>query len=870
MIEGYTVREELFRSERRAVYRGMRDSDQAPVIIKSLIAGIATEANVAAVRQEYDILSNLSVDGVPKPIELVSDAKGLNLILEDRGGARLAKYIHTSSSDLAAKLDIAIGIAKILDGLHRQHVVHKDINPSNLLVDPTGKVTLIDFNISTQYAEEHTPVSHPTKLEGTLAYISPEQTGRMNRPVDHRSDLYSLGVTLYELFTGELPFKAADPMELVYCHMALPSPKLHGIGQDLPNSVSAVVGKLLEKAPEDRYQSASGLLHDLRACRSHLYKVPEGFQPGRQDAWDRFSIPLKVYGREEELQTLMTAFDRVRQGGVEWVIVAGYSGIGKSMLVHKVQALITERRGYFVSGKFDQLRFTVPYSAVVAALSDLVAQLLTEPDEALAQWKQKLLQALDGNGQLVIDVIPEVRHIIGAQPPIPELNIAESRNRFKHVFRNFIRVFCQSEHPLAIFVDDLQWVDPASLALIDTLLTDEDSHHLLLIGAYRDNEVDDAHPLTTAVNALTSEERVHISRVTLGPLPPAAVTQLLLDTLHCDQEDVDLLQGLVFQKTAGNPFFIKQFLTALYHKSAISFDHALNRWVWDIQALHAMNITSNVVDLMVNRLQELPAATSSALALAACIGNRFDLNTLESIADDMQIEIRDRLRPAIEAGLVVQDRSARRGRAVVNHPSRLRFLHDRVQQAAYGMLSKQAQTEAHACIGLALKSNLSDPARSENLFQIIDHLNIGSDLLQSKDERRELVQLNLEAARKAVAATAYGAACDYAIAGLGYLPGESWKADYELTRDLHRVLVDAEYLRGNFEASQRLIRAMLSRLQTPLEQAEVQSVHVVQLTLSGNYRQAITICREALAMLDVEANGEGRLNETVKISKRLN
>ena len=851
MIEGYTVREELFRSKTRAVYRAVCDNNHVPVIIKSLLAGIATEEDVAAVRQEFDILSNLSVDGVPKPFGILSDANGLNLILEDRGGSRLAEYIRTSNFDLAARLDIAIAIANVLDGVHRQHIVHKDINPSNVLVDSAGAVTLIDFNISTPHAEELAPVSHPARLEGTLAYISPEQTGRMNRPVDYRSDLYSLGITLYELFTGELPFKAVDPMELVYCHIAVLPPKLDEVRQDLPNSVSAVVGKLLEKAPEDRYQSASGIVHDLRSCRSHLYDVPQGFQPGRRDARNRFTIPRKVYGREDELQKLITAFDRVSHGGVELVLVAGYSGIGKSELVHAMQTPVTERRGYFVAGKFDQLRLTVPYSAIVAALSDLVAQLLTEPDEALQKWKDKLLEALDGNGQLVIDVIPEVKHIIGPQPPILDLNIAENRNRFKLVFRNFIRVFCHAEHPLVIFVDDLQWVDPASLALIDTILTDEDSHYLLLIGAYRDNEVDDSHPLTSAVDALALEARVQVSRLSLGQMPSVAVSQLLQDTLHSDREDINRLQRLVFDKTAGNPFFLKQFLTTLYRKKAITFDHSSNRWVWDNQQLDAMNITNNVVDLMVNRLQELPEATSSALARAACIGNRFDLATLESISNGQNVEVRDLIRPAIAAGLVVHERPARQGRTDVSEPSRLRFLHDRVQQAAYGLLSKRAKTALHLRTGLALKSSVSDPAKSDILFRIVDHLNVGCELLQSETERRELAALNLEAASKAVTATAYGAACDYAIAGFSCLPGDSWNTDYELTRNLHRVLVDAEYLRGNFEASQSLIRSVLSRLHTALEKAEVQSALVVQLTLSGEYRQAITTCCEALSVLDV-------------------
>ena len=377
----------------------------------------------------------------------------------------------------------------------------------------------------------------------------------MNRPVDYRSDFYSLGVTLFELFTGRLPFQAVDPMELVYCHIAVPPPQLTEIRQDVPPSMGTVIRKLLEKAPEDRYQSALGIMHDLRSCQSHLHKDQEEFQPGRQDVRDRFMIPRKLYGRQDELKTLMSVFDDASQGGVELVLVAGYSGIGKSALVHAVHAPVTERRGYFISGKFDQLKLTIPYSAFVVALSELARQLLTESDEALREWKDKLLEALDGNGQLVIDVIPEVRHVIGEQPTVPELDLAESRNRFKLVFRNFIRVFCQPEHPLVIFLDDLQWVDPASLALIDTILTDEDSHHLLLIGAYRDNEVDASHPLTAALTALASEERVSVSKLALGPLTQNHLTELLRDTLQADRKDLNRLQRLLLDKTAGNPFF---------------------------------------------------------------------------------------------------------------------------------------------------------------------------------------------------------------------------------------------------------------------------------------------------------------------------
>lgn len=855
MRTGYTFHEKLHDGNRRIVHRAVRDRDQARVIIKSLQVAAATEQDVAAVRREFEILSSLNVEGVPEAHDLASDASGFDLVLEDRGGIPLAEYMRRATVGLAESLDIAIAVTTVLDGVHRQRVVHRDVNPNNILVDASGAVSLVDFSIATQHAQDHPPVTDPARLEGTLAYVSPEQTGRMNRPVDYRSDFYSLGVTLFELCSGQLPFQANDAMQLVHSHIAVPPPRIEDLRKDIPWSVGAVIAKLLEKAPEDRYQSAVGVVRDLQWCRDHVDDLSMNFRPGDQDVRDRFLIPRKLYGREAELATLMTAFDRASQGGVELMLVAGTSGIGKSALVHAVEVPLAEHGGYFVSGKFDQLRLTVPYSAVLVALGALIEQLLTESDDALQAWKVKMLEALDGQGQLVIDLIPEMRHVIGPQPSVPELAVAESRNRFARVFRHFIRVFCQPEHPLVIFLDDLQWVDPASLALLDSILTDDESHHLLVIAAYRENEVDAAHPFMAAVTALRTDPHLTVSELAVGPLGADSVAQLLSDTFQGNSDPLDRLQRLLVEKTAGNPFFLRQFLTALHHEGKLTFDYPRNGWVWDIHELEAMNITTNVADLMVTRLQALPEETLQTLRLAACIGSRFDLATLALMAPNLQGDTAGGMLPAIEVGLVVPDRGGvtQHGTSdVAARSQRLRFLHDRVQQAAYGMLTEQAKREAHLRIGSLLQSSIADVATSERLFEIVDHLNIGHDLLSEPARRRDLARLNLEAARRAVSATAYAAACDYAVGGLVVLPGERWDTDYELTLGLHRVQVDAEYLRGDFEASQRLIEEMRPRLRTDLEQAEVLGALVVQQTLSGRYRPAINTAREALALLGVE------------------
>ena len=518
MLKRYSIRDEIYRGRTRVVFRAVCDADDTAVIIKTVGTDVPTEHDVAELRREYELLSSLSIDGVVKAHEFNSDAGAVQLVLEDRGGVTLAEHLR-SDLDLASRLRMAVEITSVLAELHDNSVLHKDINPGNILVDPaSGKITMIDFSISTRLAEEHQPVIHPNVLEGTLAYVSPEQTGRMNRPVDYRSDFYSLGATFFELFTERVPFQAADPMELVHSHMAIPAPSPAAFRGELPASLCMVILKLLEKAPEDRYQSASGILEDLRACQSHVQsgRIPEDFQPGAHDLRDRFSIPKKLYGRQGELKTLVQAFERISRHGAELLLVSGYSGIGKSALSKAVQGPVTEHRGYFVTGKFDQLQRTVPYSALVTALGELVLQLLTETDEALADWSRKLRDALNDNGQLVVDVIPEVEYVIGPQRELPMLDGDAARNRFRMVFHNFIRVFCRREHPLVIFLDDLQWADPASLTLLEAILADDEAEHLLLIGAYRDNEVDDSHPLVAMVEALKSSGGA-VTEVPLGP-----------------------------------------------------------------------------------------------------------------------------------------------------------------------------------------------------------------------------------------------------------------------------------------------------------------------------------------------------------------
>jgi serine/threonine protein kinase len=593
-LPGITVLDRVYESANSLIYRGIRDRDNQPVILKVLKEDYPTPQELVRYKQEYEITRSLNFEGAIAAYGLENYQRTLVIILEDFGGLSLKQLMNAGTPHLASLpefLGTAIKTAEILGNIHSSNIIHKDINPANIVFNPeTAQVKIIDFGISTQLTRENPTLKNPNVLEGTLAYMSPEQTGRMNRTLDYRTDFYSLGVTFYELLAGQLPFYTTDAMELVHCHIAKVPIPLHQIRNEIPQALSDIVMKLMAKTAEERYQSAWGIKADLESCLTQLQttgKISE-FPLGTADISDKFQIPQKLYGREAEVSTLLAAFDRVAahtdfdtdapingdnlqskiqnpKSKIEMMLVAGYSGIGKSALVQEIYKPITEKRGYFISGKFDQFQRNIPYSAVVAAFKQLVQQLLTESEQQLNQWKAKLLTAFGSNGQVIIDVIPEVELIVGKQPAVPKLGATESQNRFNLVFGNFIRAFCSKEHPLVIFLDDLQWADSATLKLIELMMTDADTQYLFLIGAYRDNEVNPTHPLMVTFDGLRSVGET-INFITLASLDSKHISQLIADTLHSDASSVKPLAELVVHKTGGNPFFVYEFLKTLCRK----------------------------------------------------------------------------------------------------------------------------------------------------------------------------------------------------------------------------------------------------------------------------------------------------------------
>ncbi|MBD2358357.1 AAA family ATPase [Tolypothrix sp. FACHB-123] len=867
-IPGYKISEEIYNGSRTLVYRAIRETDSLPVVIKLLKNPYPSFRELLSFCNQYNIAKNLNSPLIIQTYSLEAYQNGYALIMEDFGGISLPECKAQGKTDFLQEfLEIAIALCKILDILYHERIIHKDIKPSNILINPkTKQVKLIDFSIASLLPRETPAIVNPNVLEGTLAYISPEQTGRMNRGIDYRTDFYSLGVTFYELLTGELPFPANDAMELVHCHIAKMPPSPEGKRKEIPQVIADIVMKLMAKNAEDRYQSALGLKYDLEKCLSQLAETGkiEYFAIGQRDLCDRFIIPDKLYGREAEVSTLLQAFERVSLGATEMMLVAGSSGIGKTVVVNEVHKPIVRQRGYFIKGKYDQFQRNIPFSAFVQAFRDLIGQILTESDTQIQQWKHKILEAVGENGGVIIEVIPELEIIIGAQPPAIELSGTAAQNRFNLLFKKFTQVFTSVEHPLVIVLDDLQWADSASLNLIQLLMSD--TSYLFLIGAYRDNEVKPAHPLMLTLWEIQKTQLI-INTITLTPLNQVEVNQLVADTLKCSENLAWTLSVSIYQKTQGNPFFTTQFLKSLHQENFIQFDFVLGCWQCDITQVNQLALTDDVVAFMAWQLQKMPQSTQNILQLAACIGNSFDLATLAIVSQQSEIETAADLWKALEAGLILPISEVYKfyhgneceeweqltlEEAHNKQLAKYKFLHDRVQQAAYSLIPKERKQATHLQIGQLLQQNLSAIQQEEKLFDIIEHLNKGIQLIVEPCEQETLAQLNLKAGTKAKNSTAYAAARTYFQIGLELLPENCWLHQYELALNLNIAAAEASYLNSDFEGMEQIATIVLLSARTILDKVKIYEIQIAAQVLQSNVLGAIAVGRNALAQLGVE------------------
>ena len=871
----YEVLHQIHESANSVVYRARHQTDGTPVILKLLKDAYPSPEKIAWFQREFELTHSLNPQSefadVAAAYSLHNEQNRWMIVLEDFGATSLSRVGLMGRLAPLDFLSLALKLTAIVGQLHQQHIIHKDINPSNIVIvqpeaDQLGQqhgidwqMKLIDFGLATQLSRETTTFRNPNILEGTLAYISPEQTGRMNRAIDYRSDFYSLGVTFYELLTGHIPFDNRDALELVHQHIAQAPRPPHKLNPDIPEMFSKIVLKLMAKNAEERYQSAQGLQADLENCREQWQTQAkiDLFELGQQDRSDRFQLPQKLYGREQELESLVSAFKRASQGASEIALVAGYSGVGKTALIQELYKPLTEQQGYFISGKFDQLQRNIPYASLMQACRLLTRQLLTESDLEIVVWREKLLDALGTSGQVLIEVIPELERIIGPQPTVSELEASESENRFNLLLQRFINLFTQPDHPLVIFLDDLQWADVASLKFLERMMTDANSHHLFLIGAYRDNEVDAAHPLMATIGAVRKAGFV-VNQLDLTPLALTNVTQFVAETLHCLSDAAIPLAELLVAKTQGNPFFMGEFLKTLYAEQLLTFDYQHGGWLWDLAQIQAQAITDNVIQLMANKVEQLPDQTRTVLERAACLGNQFDLAMLAIVAELPAAATAGHLWPALQAGLItpLSDNYKLMELDVEGLTNELQtlyqFTHDRIQQAVYAFISEEEKKQVHLNIGRLMQQKLSPAELEQQLFDVVNHFNVGRSLMRTQTESDAIAALNLKAGQKAKESAAHQSAYDYFETGLQSLDSAtSWQSMYELTLALHTEAAETSVLAGDYQRTDYLTEQVLNKAQNVLDKVRIYEVLVRAYYAQSNFPKSLESGKEVLALLDI-------------------
>jgi PAS domain S-box-containing protein len=790
---------------------------------------------------EYSLRAELDPAWAVRPLAFSTHQGRSMLVLEDPGGEPLERLVGRAM-ELGQFLRLAVGLSAAVGRVHQLGLIHKDIKPANALANGvTGQVWLMGFGIASRLPRERQSPESPEFIAGTLAYMAPEQTGRMNRSIDSRSDLYSLGITLYEMLTGSLPFTASDPMEWVHCHIARQPLPPGERSKQVPAPVAGIILQLLAKTAEERYQTATGVEADLRRCLAEWEARGrvDTFTLGAHDTPDRLLMPEQLYGRDRERQALLAAFDQVvSTGTAALVLVCGYSGIGKSSVVHELHKAIALPRGIFISGKFDQYKRDIPYATLAQAFRTLIRQILGESEAEVEAWRRAISMAVGPNGQLIVNLIPELEFVIGKQPLVAELSATEAESRFHMVFRSFLGVFADKRHPLAIFLDDLQWLDAATLKLLEHLITYPDVRHLLLIGAFRDNEVSTSHPLMQMVNTIRGTEAV-VHEIVLAPLPLDVVTQFVADTLHCEYARAEPLALLVYEKTLGNPFFAIQFLMALAEEGLLTFDAAAAAWIWDLPRIRAKGYTANVVDFMAGKLKRLPGATQERFKQLACLGNVAAITTLTLVLGLSEEEIHAVLWHAVLTGLIFRQDGG------------YAFLHDRVQEAAYRLIPEAERPAIHLRIGRLLAGQTPAEKLEDNIFEIVNQLNRGAGLIESQEEQERVAGLNLIAGERAKTSTAYASALTYFEAGRTLLTAQAWERRYPLIFALEFHRAECEFLSSQLPAAEQRLAMLSAHAATLVDSAKVACLRLELYTTLDRSDRGVELCLEYMRRIGV-------------------
>ena len=860
---GYEKLETLYENRRTFVCRAQNKGGET-YLLKAIKDDQPTLEQLARFEYEYKLLSELDITGIKRVRELVKHYEGHVMLMEDAGDiplidATIFRSIRHGDRKLSMDklqwiLEIFIEMAQILDRLHDSNLIHRDINSANFsLLPDSNRVNILDFGLAIKLDYSGNEMHYDPEIEGALSYIAPEQTGRVDRTVDYRTDFYSLGISMYELITGQKPFTTDDPLEMVHCHIAVMPAPPHGVNQNIPEMVSAIIMKLMEKAPEHRYQSAAGIVHDLGKCLEMLCTtgVVEHFEIGMNDVSSKFQFPKKLYGRESEKEKLEQVYAQVVDGAARILLVGGYSGVGKTSIIQEICRPAAEFGGFFAGGKAEQFQRNTPYFVFAQAAKELVGTLLQQPDSLLEQWKERLLGALNDNGRLIIDMVPELTVVIGSQSQVNELGPAEHRNRFLYTFGNFFKTFARKNHPLTLFLDDLQWCDQPSMELVKYLLSRDDIENLLVVCSYRDNELVESHPLYGLLDELQKSDKTEV--LTVKPLEEEHIVRMLADMLHHAEDRASPLAEIIYKKTRGNPFFVKKLLFYLHDGHYIHFNGISQQWEWDAKKIESIGVSDNIVDFMISQILKLTPKTQEMLKLAALVGSSFDLMILSAVANIPVPEVVVRMREAVEGEIILPDNGdyamAKLSQMVENLS--FRFAHDRVQQACAALMDREQQKKLHLLIGRVIKMNTPKDEWMDYAMDIVCHLNEGFGGIETDEERWETARFNLWACHKAKASSAFFPALQYISCGVRILPENAWAKDYGFTFEITKVYVECAYLNNDYALADEHAQHLLRQVKTPMEQAEIRLMQSRLSNFLGQLDKVIQFASLGLQLLKV-------------------